>query len=225
MTVDLLILSHPNSDHLNGLIYLADHFNVKSLWSNGEPRPTKGYQKLKQVCDRRGIRLPAYASMEHEHMVGDVRLELLYPPRDFLERKESDHWRNANNNSLVVKVSFVDTSFLFPGDIMATAEEDLIRLSGDRLASNVLIVPHHGSRSSSSHQFIAEVDPQVVVVSCGRHSRFRFPHPEVLDRYRDLGVDIFRTDLNGAVQLTTDGQHLMIKPFVSNHSGRAPKFM
>ena len=225
MTVDLLILSHPNSDHLNGLIYLADHFNVKSLWSNGEPRPNKGYQKLKQVCDRRGIRLPAYASMEHEHMVGDVRLELLYPPRDFLERKESDHWRNANNNSLVVKVSFVDTSFLFPGDIMATAEEELTRLSGDRLASNVLIVPHHGSRSSSSHQFIAEVDPQVVVVSCGRHSRFRFPHPEVLDRYRDLGVDIFRTDLNGAVQLTTDGQHLMIKPFVSNHSGRAPKFM
>ena len=90
-TVDLLILSHPNSDHLNGLIYIADQFNVKSLWSNDEPRRTRGYQKLMQICDRRGIRLPAFAHMEQEHLIGGVRLELLYPPRDFLDRKESDH--------------------------------------------------------------------------------------------------------------------------------------
>ncbi len=224
-TVDLLILSHPNSDHLNGLIYLADQFNVKSLWSNDEPRRTRGYQKLMQICDRRGIRLPAFAHMEQEHLIGGVRLELLYPPRDFLDRKESDHWRNPNNNSLVVKVSFDETSFLFPGDIMAIAEEELIRLAGDRLVSTVLIVPHHGSRSSSSRPFIEEVDPQVVVVSCGRNSRFKFPHPEVLNRYRDLGAGIFRTDINGALQLTSDGQHVMVKPFVSKHSGKAPELM
>jgi competence protein ComEC len=225
MTVDLLILSHPNSDHLNGLIYLADQFKVKSLWSNGEPRPTMGYQKLMQVCDRRGIRLPPYAHMAHEYMIEGVRLELLYPPRDFLDRKESDRWRNTNNNSLVVKVSFVDTSFLFPGDIMVAAEKELIRLAGDRLASTVLIVPHHGSRSSSSRQFIQEIDPQVVVVSCGHNSRFKFPHPEVLTRFRDLGVAILRTDLNGAVQLTTDGQHLMIKPFVLTVDGGVSELM
>ncbi len=225
MTVDLLILSHPNSDHLNGLIYLADHFNVKYLWSNGERRPTKGYQKLMQVCNRRGIDLPAYARLYHEHMLGSVRLELLYPPRDFLDRQASDNWRNSNNNSLVVKVNFVDTSFLFPGDIMATAEDELMRLADDRLASTVLIVPHHGSRSSSSQQFIEKVDPQAVVVSCARNSRFKFPHHEVLDRYRELGAEIFRTDINGAIQLTSDGQHVMIKPFVSSQSGQAPELM
>jgi competence protein ComEC len=225
MTVDLLILSHPNSDHLNGLIYLADHFNVKSLWSNGEPRSTKGYRKLMQVCDRRGIHLPAYADMDHEYRLGGVHLELLYPPRDFLDRQEPGHWRNSNNNSLVVKVAFADTSFLFPGDIMAAAEEELMSLADDRLASTVLIVPHHGSRSSSSQQFIQEVNPQAVVVSCGRNSRFKFPHHEVLDRYRDLGADIFRTDINGAVQLTSDGQHVMVKPFVPNPSSTAPALM
>ena len=225
MTVDLLILSHPNSDHLNGLIYLAENFSVKSLWTNDESRSTVGYQKLMQACDRHGIDLPAYVRMDHEHLIDSVRLELLYPPRDFLKQKQSDSWRNTNNNSLVVKVSFADISFLFPGDIMTLAEKELIRLAGDRLASTVLIVPHHGSRSSSSRQFIRAVDPRVVVVSCSRNGRFRFPHPEVLDRYRDLGADIFRTDLNGAVQLTSDGQHVMIEPFVSNLSGKVSNSM
>jgi competence protein ComEC len=108
---------------------------------------------------------------------------------------------------------------------MATAEAELIRLAGDRLASTVLIAPHHGSRSSSSRQFLEEVDPQVVVVSCGRNSRFKFPHSDVMDRYGDLGADILRTDLNGAVRLTTDGQHLMIKPFVPNHAGEESEIM
>ena len=213
-TVDLLILSHPNSDHLNGLIYLADHFNVKTLWANDEPRNTLGYNKLMKVCARRGIFLPAYAHMAREHLVSGVQLDLLYPPQDFMDQKESDKWRNSNNNSLVVKVSYGDTSFLFTGDIMAAAERELVSLAGGRLTSTVLIAPHHGSRSSSSQQFLEEVEPEVVVVSCSRNSRFNFPHREVLKRYTDLGASIFRTDLNGAVQLSSDGRQLVVNSII-----------
>ena len=83
-----------------------------------------------------------------------------------------------------------------------------------RLSSMVLIAPHHGSRSSSSQEFIEKVDPEVVVVSCGRNSRFNFPHPEILQRYNDLGVSIYRTDLNGAVNLSTNGQQLEVNSFI-----------
>jgi competence protein ComEC len=212
-TIDLLILSHPNSDHLNGLIYLADHFNVTALWANGQPRHTLGYKKLMEVCSRRGIFLPAYTHLAREHRFGDVQLDILYPPLDFMDLKESDKWRNSNNNSLVLKVSYGETSFLFPGDIMAAAEMELAGSADGRLASTVLIAPHHGSRSSSSLQFIEKVDPEVVVVSCGRNSRFKFPHPEVLQRYADGGAGIYRTDLNGAVRLSTNGQLIRIKSF------------
>ena len=102
-TIELLILSHPNSDHLNGLIYLADHFNVTALWANGEARQTLGYQKLMEVCSRRGIFLPAYAHLAREHRFGDVQLDILYPPLNFMDLKESEKWRNSNNNSLVLK--------------------------------------------------------------------------------------------------------------------------
>ncbi len=213
-TVDLLILSHPNSDHLNGLIYLADHFNVKTLWTNDEPRNTRGYKNLMKVCADRGILSPPYAQMAREHRISGVQLELLYPPQDFMDRKESDRWRNSNNNSLVVKVSYGGASFLFTGDIMVPAEMELVDIAAGRLSSKVLIAPHHGSRSSNSQQFIEKVDPEVVVVSCGRNSRFNFPHPDILQRYKDLGVSIFRTDRDGAVQLSTAGQQIFIKPFI-----------
>lgn len=215
-TIDLLVLSHPNSDHLNGLIYLADHFNVTALWTNDEQHHSLGYKKLMKVCSRRGIFLPAYTHLARKHLLSGVQLDILYPPLDFMELKESDKWRNSNNNSLVLKVSYGDASFLFPGDITAAAEKELAGSAAGRLASTVLIAPHHGSRSSSSLQFIDKVDPEVVVVSCGRNSRFKFPHPEVLQRYTNLGAGIYRTDLNGAVLLSTNGQGMRIKPFNSN---------
>ena len=209
-TVDLLVLSHPNSDHLNGLIYLADQFNVKTLWTNDEPRSTMGYQQLMKVCARRGIFLPVYAHMERQHLISGVQLDILYPPRDFMDQKESDRWRSTNNNSLVVKASYGEATFLFAGDIMAPAERELVELAGSRIPSRVLIAPHHGSRSSSSAQFLQAVDPEVVVVSSSRNGRFNFPHPEILDRFKDMGVSLYRTDLDGAVRLSTDGQLIQI---------------
>ena len=212
-SVDLLILSHPNSDHLNGLIYIAEYFNVKTVWTNNEPHNTLGYRKFMEVCARRKIFSPIYARMTRKHVIRGVQLDLLYPPQDFMDRKKSDKWRNLNNNSLVAKVSFGAISFLFSGDIMAAAERELVNLAGGQLRSMVLIAPHHGSRSSSSKVFLNGVNPEMVIVSCGRNTRFKFPHPEVLKRYKDLGAAIFRTDLNGAVRLSTNGKQLTVNSF------------
>lgn len=214
-TIDLLILSHPNSDHLNGLIYLADNFNVTSLWANDERRNTLGYKRLMEICSRRNIYIPAFTRLAREHLFNGVQLEILYPPRNFIDLKKSNKWRNSNNNSLVLRVSYGETSFLFPGDIEAAAEKELSGLANGRLASTVLVAPHHGSRSSSSQIFIDAVNPQVVVVSCSANSYFKFPHPEVLQRYSDLEADVYRTDLSGAVSLSTDGQRLQITSFIA----------
>jgi competence protein ComEC len=107
------------------------------------------------------------------------------------------------------------TSFLFPGDIMAAAEKELVGLVGRKLNSTVLIAPHHGSRSSSSTAFLGEVNPEVIVISSGRQSRFKLPHPTILKKYQHHGYSIFRTDINGAVSLSTNGQQLEIKPFIA----------
>ena len=214
-TIDTMILSHPNSDHLNGLIYIAEHFNVKKLLTNNETRDTVGYRQLMEVVSEHDISLPAYAEMERFKRINGVNLSFLYPPRDFLERRKTDKWRNSNNNSLVVKASFESTSFLFPGDIMAAAEEELVRLAGNELTATVLVAPHHGSRSSSSESFLSAVKPEVVIISSSHNRRFNFPHPAVVKRYENRGCTIYRTEINGAVHMATDGRHLEIQPFIA----------
>ncbi len=214
-TIDTLVLSHPNSDHLNGLIYIAEHFNVKNIWTNGETRNTAGYRHFRNVIERQQLSVPDFKQLDRRHKVNGVEFCFLYPPTNFLARKVSDKWRNTNNNSLVLKISFGNISFLFPGDIMLEAEKELVELAASELACDVLLVPHHGSRSSSSPPFLAAVQPKIAVISAGWQNRFRFPHPTVTDAYREMGCRILRTDRNGAIQIRTDGHGLTVKPFIS----------
>ena len=215
-TIDTLILSHPSSDHLNGLIFIARHFNVQTIWTNGESKTTLGYKRLREIVAGKHLNRPAFKQMPRKQLINGVEFLFLYPPADFLDKKKNGQkWRNANNNSLVIKVSFGGVSFLFPGDIMAVAEKELVRLAGADLACDVLLVPHHGSRSSSSRPFLLKVKPDVAVISAGWKNRFRFPHATVLEAYQKRGCRILRTDRNGAVILTTDGKRLAAKSVFS----------
>jgi len=214
-TVDTLILTHPNSDHVNGLIFIAENFNVGALWENGEPWSTPGYQALMRAVSERGIPRPRFAEFALESTINGVRLEVLYPPADFLTRRDTERFRrDENNNSLVTRFSFGEVSILLPGDIMRPAEKELVSMAGDRLKSRVLIAPHHGSRTSSSEEFVSAVAPQAVLISCADRPGSGIPHAQTLERYATRGARIYRTDRDGAIRLTTDGARLVIEPFL-----------
>jgi competence protein ComEC len=217
-TVDTLILSHPNSDHLNGLIYIAQHFNVKSVWTNGEKRNTVGYKTFMKIIKEKNIDMPKFKDMPRTCKINGVALRILYPKRDFLDKRKKDKWRGTNNNSLVVKADFGKYSFLLPGDIMERAERELVSMAGKNLASTVLIAPHHGSGSSSTGLFLDKVNPEYSIISSGWKNRFHFPHPSVLKRYAGLDCKIFRTDINGAITIATvatGGHSLKIRPYIT----------
>jgi len=113
-------------------------------------------------------------------------------------------------------VSLGEVSVLIPGDIMQPAEKELVASAGDQLKSTVLIAPHHGSRTSSSEEFLAAVAPQAVLVSCADRPGSGIPHPQILQRYQGHGAGIYRTDRNGAVCLTTDGRQFAIATFLDS---------
>jgi len=214
-TVNTLILSHPNSDHLNGLIYIARHFNVKNVWTNGEKRNTLGYKQFMKVIKEENIDLPRFKDMPRICEINGVALEILYPKMDFLDNRKKDKWRGTNNNSLVVKADFGKYSFLLPGDIMKSAESELVSMAGENLASTVLIAPHHGSKSSNTGLFLHKVNPEYIIISSGWKNRFHFPHPSVLKRYTELDCKMFRTDINGAITMATSGHSLEIRPYIT----------
>ncbi len=213
-TVEILVLSHPNSDHLNGLLFIARHFNVREVWMNQEYVPNKQYQDFLDIISEKDIRIVGLEELLTPKTINGVRFQVLYPPEDFLERKTKDSWRTLNNNSLVLKVLFDKVSFLLTGDMEAEAEKELTSLARTTLKSNVLLVPHHGSRGSSTPEFLKCVDPDMGVISSGWKNIFGFPHQKTLKRYQDRGCQVFRTDRQGAIAITTDGTQLAVKPFL-----------
>jgi len=212
-TIDTLILSHPNSDHLNGLLYIAENFNVKRVWANCDTADTIGYRKFMEIIEKKGIHLPEFKEISRTHIINGAQLKLLYPADDYMDNNRK--WSNLNNNSLVIKVEFGSKSFLFPGDIMSKAEKELVAISGDDLKSNILIAPHHGSKTSNSEVFIDRVKPEIVIFSSGWKNRYRFPHPSVLKKYKERGCRILRTDSHGAVTISTDGRFLRVLPTIA----------
>ncbi|WP_372678870.1 DNA internalization-related competence protein ComEC/Rec2 [Desulfosarcina sp.] len=213
-TVDILVLSHPNADHLNGLIYIARYFNVRELWSNGDVNTTKGYEALMAVCREQNIVVRTMDSGTPKTIVGPVALTVLHPPPGFLNQPDGVDQEYRNNGSLVVKATMGETAFLLTGDIEARGESQLVQRTGSGLASTVLFAPHHGSRTSSSVEFITAVAPAVVVISAGADNRFGFPHAEVTGRYRAAGSRVLCTGTHGAISMRSDGKTVHVRPIL-----------
>jgi competence protein ComEC len=216
-TVDLVVLTHPNSDHLNGLIYILKHFHVPHVWSNHEAADTYGYRQWQEVIRENGIMHPAFERLDRKQALGGVTFEILAPEPGFLQRRSSEPWRNENENSLVLKVSLGDVSFLLCGDIGYRAEKHLVKIcNGRQLQSTVLLVPHHGSRFASSAVFLHRVRPEQAVISAGWRNRYGFPHTDVLRRLGNISCKVWRTDQSGAVLITTDGTEYSVRTVITS---------
>jgi competence protein ComEC len=199
MTVDYLILSHPSSDHMNGLLFVIQHFNPRTLIWNHDRTDSDSAQRFRSLINHLPLSVPRYQDLPRTLTIGGARLHFLNPPSDFKVRREP--WRDLNNNSIALQLVFAGHSILLPGDIERPAEMEILRRVGAGIKSTVMLVPHHGSRTSSSPAFVAAVRPTYAIISCGWRNRFGLPHPEILSRYRRLGSRILRTDNHGAVQI------------------------
>jgi competence protein ComEC len=215
-TVETLVLSHPEADHLNGLIHIARHFNVQTLWSNGQAGPSLGYQALLNTVKTQKIAMPPYANLPRMQSIAGVRFTLMGPPVDFQRLALRQKWRHTNNNSLVLKVSFGAFAMLLPGDIHRRVEQELVAAEGSALQSTVLLAPHHGSRTSSASAFLAKVNPRIVIVSAGWGRRRYFPHAQSRQRYQQLACKLYCTHTDGAVQIVTDGRRLRVQTVVGS---------
>ena len=215
-TIDTIVLSHPNADHLNGLLYIARHFNVKRLWCNSDSTDINSYREFMEIIKKNRIETVAFKDMPRSYKINGARFKILYPPKDYIDKRKNEKWRNINNNSLVIKISFGSKSILFPGDIMACAEREIVATHGDELKSTILIAPHHGSKTSSTTMFLQKIKPEIVIISAGWKNSFRFPNQSVLKRYNENNCRIFRTDKNGALAISIDDQALKIKPFITS---------
>ncbi len=186
-------VSHPHPDHVLGLAAVADAFAIDVLFSNGDA----GDGEAREVLAALGPR--TLAPGDGWQRAG-VRFDVLGGDRVALA---------PNDASLVLRVSYGTTAFLFPGDVEERGEEAAVAAGG--LASDAVKVPHHGSRTSSTAAFAEAVRPAFAIVSAGEANRYGFPHPEALEHWRAVGAEVLRTD-EGAVRLLSDGRRVRRVP-------------
>ena len=210
-TVDLVVLSHADSDHLNGLLYLLDHFHVHEVWSNGQSAHSACSNEWEKRMAASGVTHLKVGQIPAKWMHQGVHLDVLAPVPDFLHRSAAEPWRDLNNNSLVLRLRYKHISFLFSGDIKTDAETELLnRLGRPGLDSTILLMPHHGSRSSGSPPFLQAVQPSEAMISAGWHNRFGFPHTEVIRRLAQSGIRTWCTAEDGAISVVSDGDSYRI---------------
>lgn len=216
LRVDYLVLSHPQSDHMNGLRFMASHFRPVEFWYNGQDIETPAFKGLMDTIHSKNIKILLPAALSKGREISGVKIEVLHPPagRSFTIPYEGTG--DLNNHSLVIKLSYQGVSFLFPGDIEKEGESAVLSNGGPALHSDVLLAPHHGSGTSCTIPFLEMVRPEVCVISSGTGNYFGFPHQETLKRLNRMGCRVIRIDRVGAVQVSAGKNGLKIKSYRDN---------
>jgi competence protein ComEC len=201
--IDQMILTHPHPDHLQGLKYVAANFEVGEFWEGRSLIGSHDYDDLHRILSQRQIPVRKITASTPAVSIGSARIEPLAPLTLPLQDYRSEDG-DLNNDSIVFRLVIGAFSMLFTGDI-GTDTEAYLAARPEQLKCTVLKVPHHGSRYSSSESFLAAAAPETALISAGYRNSFHLPAGETLDNLRRRQIKVYRTDLDGTINIHCDG--------------------
>lgn len=204
--LDGLILSHPHADHIGGAATLLQHMPVDTMYQPALPAETAVWNRYMAEASQRDIPLREVGTGDRIGKESGLRMLVVSPDEDLPAR-------DPNNQSVAVLVVYGNTRLLLSGDAEREAESRMARRFGSFLASQLLKAGHHGSRTSSNHDFLNAVRPTQVAVSLGLRNRYGHPHPEATARLRATGAEVYFTSLKGAVRFESDGHSFTHRPW------------
>ena len=207
-TIDLVVCTQPQADHLTGLVEVLQRYEVKGVLEPGVSSNSSIYQEWLRLIKNKGIEYNITRAGQKIDLGNGTEIQVLNPPEGLWQGTSDD----VNNNGVVLRLSWGQLSFLFAADIREEVEFELIEQRAN-LKSTVLKVSHHGSKTSTTSQFLIAVDPEVAVISVGEDNPFGHPSPEVSQKLIDrLGEDnVYLTDEDGTVEFITDGEKLWVR--------------
>jgi competence protein ComEC len=207
-TIDLIILTHPEKDHITGLLEVLKRYKVENILWTGIVRDIPEYKEWLSLLEKEKANSKiAKAGQKISCENCQWKIEIFYP----FESLEGGEFEDSNNTSIVSKLIFGNSSFLFTGDIYKDVEESLILTSFD-LNSKILKVAHHGSKTSTSEKFLEKVSPEIAIISVGENN-YGHPNKEVLEILEKYGIRVLRTDREGDIKIISNGKRYGVSNF------------
>lgn len=204
-TIDLMILTHPHSDHVKGLIEVINQYDVKKILYTGASHSAPDYLAWLDLIREKKIPLVIIDRPQTVKLGEDCELRIIYPIKNLAGGTSG----NLNNTSIAAKLVYRQAKFLFAGDMETEAERELIA-SGADLSADVLKAGHHGSDTSSGEEFISAVKPSIAVIEAGKDNDFGHPSLRTIKRLERAGAKLFRTDVGGTVKIISDGVEITV---------------
>ena len=205
-SLDLLVLTHAHADHVTGLVEVLKRYHVDRVLESGEAYSTPEYQDWHTLIKEKNIPVTIAAAGE-EVRAGAVRINILSPN----ENENGVSFKNPHDANVTTRLQYGANSFLLMGDAEKMIEYRLLSETRQSLKSDILKVGHHGSKTSSSQEFLQAVAPKIAVIQVGRKNRYGHPHQEVLDRLGAIGTQILRNDLLGDITIESDGARYWVE--------------
>lgn len=197
-TIDVVIATHPDADHISGLADVFTRYEVRHFIESGVVNDTSPTERLEAAIETEGIETTIARRGQRIHLGAGAYADILYPDRDVAHVE-------TNTGSIILRLVYGETEFLLTGDAPTSIEDWMVSLYDERLRSDVLKAGHHGSRTSTGERFLAAVRPALVIVSAGEDNSYGHPHQDVLERIASAGARMLSTAEEGTIELRSDG--------------------
>lgn len=198
-TIDYLVGTHPHSDHIGGLSNIINSFEIKYIYMPKAVSTSKTYENLLLTIANKGLKVKSAKAGLNILDTNDLKIDVIAP--------NSETYTNLNNYSAVIKIKYKNKTFLFTGDAETKSENEIT----ENVKADVIKIGHHGSDTSSGESFVNKVKPEYAIISVGNNNKYDHPFNEIITRWENVGAKVYRTDLNGNIVVTSDGNTIEIK--------------